>query len=152
MHEDGLVQKKVQQMDCLPRSGWLTNLPKGMVAKEKRNLLGIKKSNKKKKLKQLASYCAKFQKMVFLEMVLKVFATSTCSTTQLGWMFRKIQMLWTTTSHLLLNATLNWWSNKWTKKMCHEIAKIKLCSAIGITLHPPQLSECLQKAWPKPKV
>jgi hypothetical protein len=55
-----------------------------MVIKEKENLLGIKKSNKREKLKQLASYCAKFQKMVFLEIVLKAFATSIGSTTQLG--------------------------------------------------------------------
>jgi len=50
---------------------------------ENRNLLGIKKSNKKENMKQLASYYAKFQKMALLEMVLKAFATSTCSTTQL---------------------------------------------------------------------
>jgi hypothetical protein len=55
-----------------------------MANKEKENLLGIKKSNKREKLKQLAFYCAKFQKMVFLEMVLKAFVTSTSSTTQLG--------------------------------------------------------------------
>jgi hypothetical protein len=63
-----------------------------MAIKEKRNLLSIKKLNKREKLKQLPSYCAKFQNMTFLEMVLKAFVASTCSTTQLGWIFKIIQM------------------------------------------------------------
>ncbi len=88
-----------------------------MATEEKRNLLGIQKFKKREKLKQLTSYCAKFQKITLLEMVLKAFATSTCSTTQLKWMFRITQMPWTTTSHLPLITTPNWWNNKWMKNV-----------------------------------
>jgi hypothetical protein len=68
-------------------------------------------------LKQLAFYCAKFQKMALLEMLLKACTTSACSTTQLGWMLRIIQIPWTTISHLLLIAMLKWWNNKWMKNV-----------------------------------
>jgi hypothetical protein len=55
--------------------------------------------------------------MVFLEIVLKAFATSIGSTTQLGWMFRLTQLPWTTVSHLPLIATSNWWNNKWMENV-----------------------------------
>jgi hypothetical protein len=52
-----------------------------MVAKEKRNLLNIKRPNKREKLRQMTSYHAKFLKDGSpKDGVKNTFATSTCNT------------------------------------------------------------------------
>jgi hypothetical protein len=78
-----------------------------MVAKEKGNVLGIKGPNKGEKLKQLTSCDEKFLKDGFLNIVLKAFTTSTCSTTQLKWMLKIVQTLYTTTLHTPLQRGLS---------------------------------------------
>lgn len=141
---------------CLPRNGWPRNPPKGMAIIENRNLLGIKKSNKKENMKQLASYYAKFQKMALLEMVLKAFATSTCSTTQLWWMFKIIQMPWTIASHLPLITMPNWWNNKWMKNAswnCKNKAlftnRYRTSPTTISWMHPKGLAEAKNLVAPK---
>ncbi len=121
VHENGLVQKKVEWMDylnmCLPKNGWLTNIPKGNYGWRKGELMGIERPNKRENLRQLASYHTKLLKDGFPINGVEAFATSIYSTTQLGWTFKTIQTPWTITSHPPFIITPNWWNDKWMQKI-----------------------------------
>jgi hypothetical protein len=69
---------------------------------------------------------------------------------QLGWTSGTIQTPWTNVSHPpWLPHQIDEMTNECRKY--HKIACIKFYSLIGIGLHPLQSTECLCKAWPKPK-
>jgi hypothetical protein len=105
-----------------------------MVAKEKGDLFGIKGSNKKGKLQQSTFVAWSFWKITLIEMELKACVTSTCNTTQLRWMYKKIQMPWTTALHPPLTTTPNWWTcNTTQSKWMFKKIQVPWTTA----LHPP---------------
>ncbi len=53
--------------------------PGGIMIKEQKQLLGIKKANKMEEQKQLASWCTSFEKIALCDMELNAFTRSTCS-------------------------------------------------------------------------
>jgi hypothetical protein len=63
----------------------------GVVFEEKGNLFGIKRTNKKEKLRQLASCHVKLLKDGYLENGVEGIYNSTFNTTLLKWMFKILQ-------------------------------------------------------------